>query len=704
MNIRKIAVVLGAALPIMASVAAVPSITEPTQYYILHASGHHIGKGGNGTAVLESVDAESPTMMTISPLADNYYSIALPDDGGYLSLDGDWNTGFLPDADAPQSQFLIEEVSEYLLRFKCKANGKYLGTDGDTPGAYVFADKGGDQSMHYWYLSKNVDEQLPMDRSSYVINPTAEDRQFDGWGVSLCWWASMCGKWSDKKIDEIVDWLVSPSGLNYSVFRYNIGGGDDPNNANCDEHHMGKGKGLRAEMEGFKDSSDGPYIWERDAAQRKIMLKIKEKRPDAVFEAFSNSAPWYMTYSGCVAGNDKASKDNLKPEYYEEFANYLVDVCKHYKDEYGIEFQSLEPFNEPMTNYWGRNGGQEGCHFDVNSQIAFIKVLYPILQASGLSTVISASDETSVWQGVADYNAYKNGGVIKKIGQFNVHSYQADNSARKMIRDLCTASKKTLWMSETGDGGSGLAGNLKMAQRLIDDMRYMMPSVWCDWQYIEEYNDQWCLVRADGFNENNYKRLKNYYVRKHFSHFISPGYTMMTTSNSQTLAARNPEHDRLILVALNNNAYTNEHDVDLSMYTEVGDKVKAVITDASRNFSTFKEFELTDKHLKFSVPSTAIITFDIPVSTGANKEDEVKEIETDDTNIQLHVSNPSRGILRVWPGEGVTGRLDVHSAAGIHLYSRDNVDAPFEIPMSSGCYIVTLQTPDGSCTKTILVK
>lgn len=29
----------------------------------------------------------------------------------------------------------------------------------------------------------------------------------------------MCGKWSDDKIDEIVEWMVSPTGLNYNIFR-----------------------------------------------------------------------------------------------------------------------------------------------------------------------------------------------------------------------------------------------------------------------------------------------------------------------------------------------------------------------------------------------------------------------------------------------------------------------------------------------------
>ena len=116
---------------------------------------------------------------------------------------------------------------------------------------------------------------VSMQAVSYSVNPEQVVQRWDGWGVSLCWWAGQCGKWDDEKIDEIIDWLVSPEGLNYSHFRYNIGGGDDPENRNCELHHMGKGKGLRAEMEGFKDFSGDQYHWERDSAQRKIMLKIK---------------------------------------------------------------------------------------------------------------------------------------------------------------------------------------------------------------------------------------------------------------------------------------------------------------------------------------------------------------------------------------------------------------------------------------------
>ena len=459
------------------------------------------------------------------------------------------------------------------------------------------------------------------DTMEYFIQPSIVRQHFEGWGVSLCWWARMCGEWSDSNIDKLVTWLVSPTGLNYRIFRYNIGGGDDPENRNCTPHHMGDGKGLRAEMEGFKDFSGDEYHWDRDAGQRKIMLKIKEKRPDAIFEAFSNSCPYYMTYSGCVAGNNPGSKDNLRPEYYEEFAHYLVDVCKHYKDVYGIEFRTLEPFNESVTDYWSQNGSQEGCHFDATSQVNFLKVLSPILSESGLSTVISASDETSVGQSVSTFNTYQSRGVLPLVGQWNTHTYGASNPDRCRISHLCYQANKPLWMSEVGSGGSGIAGNLSLAKRLIDDMRYIQPIAWIDWQYVEEWNDQWCTVRGS-FSGQTYERVKNYYVRQQCSRFIRSGYDIVTSLNSNTLAAVNPARDTLVIVALNEGDACT-HEIDLSCFGDMPAKNKVSVyrTSDINNCTKITSFKVLRKQLILDLPSQSIITAVLPISSAEASTD-----------------------------------------------------------------------------------
>lgn len=375
-------------------------------------------------------------------------------------------------------------------------------------------------------------------------------QQWEGWGVSLCWWANMCGRHSEEHLDSLIHWLTDPEELNYNIFRYNIGGGDDPLWRNCEPHHMGKGKGLRAEMEGFRDSPEEHYNWQRDKAQQRVTTMIHQRRKDAIFEAFSNSAPWWMTKSGCVAGHKDPLEDNLREDCYDIFAQYLTDVCLYFKNTHGITFRTLEPFNEGITDYWYQSGSQEGCHFSSEAQVRFLKVLYNTMRQKGMETIIAASDETSVARSVDNFNYYKQHDALRYIGQWNTHTYHGNDNDRALLRQLTAESGIKLWQSETGDGGHGLHGNLRMAQRLIDDIRHLQPSAWLDWQYVEENYDQWSLVSCDSL-WRTYRRHKNYYVRQHFSRFIPAGYRWLTVDSHNATAAISPDGDSMTVVLLN---------------------------------------------------------------------------------------------------------------------------------------------------------
>ena len=609
----------------LAAVKGQVSFTSPTTLFVMHSSGNHLKMGGDNGGYLEAATVAKPQQMTIEPDGTGYYTIKVEGKDRYLSKVNAWNTTFVNEPSSDDALFTFEEASGAYIRIRCKGNGQYLGTDDNNAETKVYSNKNGSDIKHLWYFSDKVDGVIPTDTISYMVFPSIVRQKFDGWGVSLCWWANMCGKWSDKKIDEIINWMVSPTGLNYSHFRYNIGGGDDPENKNCTPHHMGNGKGLRAEMEGFKDFSGDVYHWDRDEAQRKIMLKILEKRPDAVFEAFSNSCPYYMTYSGCVSGSKDGGSDNLRPEYYEEFAHYLVDVCKHYKDEYGIEFKTLEPFNESVTGFWYANGVQEGCHFDYESQIKFINVLKPILDQSGLKTVISASDETNVGLAVNGYKAYRQAGMLDKVGQWNTHTYSGSNSDRVHMAFLAHQDNMPLWMSEVGSGGSGIGGNLSLAQKLLDDMRYLQPEAWIDWQYVEELNDQWCTVRGS-FSDQTYYKVKNYFVRQQCSRFIKRGYNIVASLNNQSLAAVNEAQDTLVLVMLNEGSDTY-HKVDLSQFTDMpstSTAIKIYRTSPSEDLKRVTNFKLTGTSLTVKLPSQSITTAILPIKSRlANSEPQI---------------------------------------------------------------------------------
>ncbi len=441
------------------------------------------------------------------------------------------------------------------------------------------------------------------------INPSQSYQSIEGWGSSLCWWAGQVGNWNEARVDSIIDIITSPDKLNMNIFRYNIGGGDDPSHLGG---HMVKGKGKRAEMEGFKASADAPYDWDADRGQRIIMLKIKEKRPDAIFEAFSNSPPYWMTYSGCSAGNSDPMADNLKPEYYEAFCTYLVDVCKHYKEQYGIEFKTLEPFNESTSGYWRYLGSQEGCHFDPETQMKIIRILYPMLLTSRLKTVISASDETNLVSTIKVLKAYQSAGdILEKTGQLNTHTYSGTNDERKEVHDLVQATDKPFWQSETGPSGgrgSSLASNLGLARKLFDDMRIMKPQAWLDWQLMEEGNEVWCMMKCN-FESQDYSIVKNLYVRMQVTRFFKKGYIMVETGNDEALAAMSPGNDELVVAVLNTSDQPKPFNLDLAAFPGTAKKIIAYRTSASENCMQIPSPAVIKKTLAGNAPGMSLTTF-----------------------------------------------------------------------------------------------
>ena len=300
------------------------------------------------------------------------------------------------------------------------------------------------------------------------------------------------GGWSATARNAVVDAIVDPqAGLGYNIFRYNIGGGENP----AHEHMRQWG-----EMPGFLNAS-GTWDWNADANQRNVLRRIVERDPNAILEAFSNSPPYWMTKSGCASGNTDGS-NNLKDDSYDAFADYLTEVVKHYKDTFGITFRTLEPLNEPNANWWTANGSQEGCHFAGTNQQQIIKAVGASLTAKGLTgTTIGASDENSLDEAYNIMRTY-DAATLATMSQMNGHSYNAGAGSRPNLRMLATSKNKKLWQSESGPLNVTLANNTEaamfMAGRIITDLRDLQPEAWLDWQVGDPANS-WASI---GLNDS----------------------------------------------------------------------------------------------------------------------------------------------------------------------------------------------------------
>jgi O-glycosyl hydrolase len=170
-----------------------------------------------------------------------------------------------------------------------------------------------------------------------------------------------------------------------------------PSSPNADPTHVHMR--ADAQMEGFQSGPTAAFDWNRDAPQRK-MLEEAKKRGANIFEAASYSPSYWMTVSGCTPGASVARQDNLKPEMYASFVNYLATVVKHFRDVEGVRFESIEPFNE-SDGGWATPGRQEGNGASYASQNALIPMLAYRLKRDGLETMVSGVDANNVGAALA---------------------------------------------------------------------------------------------------------------------------------------------------------------------------------------------------------------------------------------------------------------------------------------------------------------
>lgn len=403
----------------------------------------------------------------------------------------------------------------------------------------------------------------------YTISPDPDQshQKWQGWGISLAWWANIMGGWPDSQVEEIAEWITSPDELNMNVFRFNIGGSDHP-----DHSHFRKDG---AAIPGYKPTEKDAYDWSRDANQRNILLLLNALRKDAINEAASYSPPYWMTKSGCSAGNNNG-EDNLDDACYDDFACYLTEVVLYYKRTFNIEFTSLSPMNEPFSDWWKAMGSQEGCAFSQENQHRLIKEVYKQLEQKNMLdychiAVMDANSIDETLKGCIEYQ--KAGDVMPLIGQINTHSYAGEK--RIELCALAQDNNKILWQSESGPlniPDTGMDNYLIMAQRIITDLQELKPSVWCDWQFAAAGDARWGLVTFD-MEMKTYQRKKSYYIRKQFTRFIKPGHTIIGGTDARSLAAISADRQELVIVMVNPTSNNMLYTTDLSKLSSSGQSI-----------------------------------------------------------------------------------------------------------------------------------
>lgn len=488
-------------------------------------------------------------------------------------------------------------------------------------------------------------------------DPSYEQEKFEGWGTSLVWFANATGDYPKEIREKLAKLLFGDDGLALNIARYNIGGGNAPDV----EDYLRAGGAVegwwnapagttREDTDWW--SADDPADWNKDADATQRWWVDRIKKDIDHWETFSNSPPWFMTKSGYVSGGFNATEDQLKTESVDDFAAYMAGATKRLEKAEGIKVDTIDPFNEPNTNYWSTRlgadgkpvgGRQEGAHIGPELQQKVIKALAPALKKAKTKAEISAMDETNPSIFSTNWNTYPQE-VRDLVGQMNVHTY--GTGQRTTVRDLAKAADKPLWQSEVeGDWGDGqsftdMRPGLGLAQRIVDDLRELEPRAWVFWQPVEDYDNMkpggesakggnWGSIQLP-FSCTSKDTLEScpiytntkFDTARNFTHYIKPGDRLIKTDDTSSAAAVSKKGNGATVVHVNSTTETRAVTVDLSKFGKVSRSatVTPVVTSADGKLERHRAVKVSDRKATFTVPAQSVTSFVVKGVSGVAKD------------------------------------------------------------------------------------
>ena len=358
------------------------------------------------------------------------------------------------------------------------------------------------------------------------------------------------------------------------------------------------------------------------------------------FLLFSNSPPIYYTKNGKANANNQNISCNLKTTCFDDFAEFLATVAKHFVDE-GYNVTYIDPVNEPQHDW---KNGQEGSPWENSDITKLAKYLDKSIASRGLDTKILIPEAGSLAclyagtsaRGNKQIEAFWKRGTSTFIGNLASlapvvagHSYWTVGSD-EILRDVRVKARKeaekyglevmqTEWsmLDDAPSTSIGFPANYADASKMSIAL-YMGKLIQCDltignmsgWSYWTAFaqetwghKNRFHLIRVNTIGdtgEESYGNLKsggkltadkNLWVLGNFSRFIRPGYRRIGLESSLQGEAEDglllasawlsPDDNEVVTVMVN--LGYGGRQVDLSMVSGKASEVRTYVTDRSRN-------------------------------------------------------------------------------------------------------------------------
>lgn len=489
-------------------------------------------------------------------------------------------------------------------------------------------------------------------QTSVVINPSVTFQTIHGFGASDAWNVDFVGKfWSIGVRNDIARRLFSqrigangvPEGIGLSRWRFNIGAGSAEQGA-ASNIEMPERR-----VECFLNE-DGTYNWNKQAGQQWFLQQAKEYGVEHLV-AFVNSPPRFFTKNGRANSNNtnRFGTTNLRADQYDEFAEFLARVLKHFSDQ-GLPFSQISPVNEPQYEW---NSGQEGSPWN-NDEIKTLAVeLNAAILRHGLNTKMLLAEAASYdyihqVQGDANksdqiwkfFNASRPeylGNLSQMMPGICAHSYWTDGSDASIVAARTNVLRESreqggieLYQTEynllTRHFPTKLENSIFLAKMIHADLTIANVSIWDYWTALERERwsqlNRFYLIRLHP-NGGDYAALtgggtvsydRNLWVLGNYSLFIRPGYRRIAATGASDLnglmgsAFLAPDSSRMVVVYVNwgtQQQMVQHHFTQLPSGFRVN-RMQPYVTDATRNLAPMAVVNALDP---YAIPPRSVVTF-----------------------------------------------------------------------------------------------
>ncbi len=496
---------------------------------------------------------------------------------------------------------------------------------------------------------------------TFVVSTTHQT--IDNFGASDCWIAQAVGGWTNTAAKEsIADLLFSTtSGIGLSCWRFNLGGGIDSTITY-----------PQRTVETFEPAQD-QYVWTNQAEEQWFLAAAKA-RGVPQFLAFVNSPPSWMTRNGHTYCPDDSGTTNLKSGYEQLYAQYLVNILKHFRDNpdpaLQINFNYISPVNEPQWTW--TSSSQEGNRASNSDIKSWIQALYSELNNQGINTQIAALESGSIpdmYGSSRDFvdSFAGNPAVNTKMGKtISYHSYWSDDPSTQLIQNRQSLANKLaqypdwkVWMTEyciLGSGGPGrdltMTTALNVARVIHYDMSVSNASAWQWWLGMSSYNYKDGLVFVD-LNNQTFVASKLLWALGNYSRFVRPGAKRIdfTGNNSTPLgllasAYRDDTTHKISVVYVNQNTGGVEVQPNFNNATGYQTDYMTPYVTSDTPGDDLKQYAPFLVGSAYTVPARAVVTL-LSGTFNENNDGKIFPALTGSRSYTL-----GSGILTIDPGEG----------------------------------------------------